>query len=75
MPFDKRKSDSMTENEKSFEENLNDLENIVISLEQGDLSLEDAMSNYENGVNLTKLLNQKIENSKLKIKEMGNENG
>lgn len=61
--------------EKSFEETFRDLEKIVVSLERGDLSLEDAMQQYENGIKMTNILNKKIETSKLKIKEMGSENG
>lgn len=61
--------------EKSFEETLRDLENIVVSLERGDLSLENAISQYENGIKVTNLLNKKIETSRLKIKEMANVNG
>lgn len=65
----------MAENEKNFEETLMDLENVVNLLERGDLSLEEAMQKYEDGVMLTKTLNQKIKTSKLKIKELKENNG
>lgn len=61
--------------EKNFEQTLGDLENIVSILERGELSLEESMQKYEEGVNLTRLLNKKIKNSKLKIKELKENNG
>ncbi len=38
--------------EKKFEEAMEKLENIVQDLESGDLSLEDSLKNFEEGMNL-----------------------
>lgn len=65
----------MSEQEKSFEQTLMDLENIVNLLERGELSLEESMQRYEDGVKLTQTLNQKIKTSKLKIRELKENNG
>ncbi|KEY48473.1 exodeoxyribonuclease VII small subunit [Streptococcus equinus] len=44
---------------KTFEENLQDLEAIVTKLENGDVALEDAISEFQKGMILSKEL-QKI---------------
>ena len=48
--------------EKSFEENIENLENIVTELEKGDLNLDDAMKKFEEGMkisrNCTKILDE-----------------
>lgn len=53
-----------------FEHNLIELEGLVRVLEKGELSLEESIITYEMGVNLTKQLNQKINDSKKKLKEL-----
>ena len=40
--------------EAGFEEKLSQLEDIVSTLEQGNISLEDIMKNYSNGMELSK---------------------
>lgn len=67
-------NDNMQNEGKNFEQSLADLQNIVNMLEHGDLSLEESMQKYEMGVNLTNSLNQKIANSKLKVKELRGNN-
>ena len=61
--------------EKTFEENLKDLETIVKSLENPSISLEDAVKNYTNGIELSKLcydiLNKSEELVTLKMTESG----
>lgn len=53
---------SMTSKKPTFESQLANLEAIVDNLEQGELSLEESLSQYEKGVKLTRkcqeLLNQ-----------------
>ncbi len=53
--------------EKKFEESLEELENIVEQLETGELSLEDSLAAFENGVRLVKLCNQKLSEVEKKI--------
>lgn len=65
----------MSNQEKSFEQTLDELKAVVNQLERGDLSLEDAMERYTNGITLARNLNGKIKESKLKIKELQENNG
>lgn len=55
------------ENEKTFEENLKELETIVAELEKGELSLEDAISKFEKGIKVSKECNSKLEDAEKKI--------
>lgn len=58
----------------SFEDTLKNLEEIVERLEKGELSLEEAMEQYEKGVKLTAGLNRKLKEAKLKIEELKGSN-
>ena len=42
--------------EKKFEENLADLESIVQKLESGDVALEEALTEFQKGMKLSKAL-------------------
>jgi exodeoxyribonuclease VII small subunit len=53
--------------ETSFEEALENLEQIVKRLESGDLSLEDALTLFEEGVALTRVCSQRLEAAEKKI--------
>ena len=55
------------ENEKTFEENLKELETIVAELERGDLSLEDSISKFEKGIKVSKECNNKLEDAEKRI--------
>ncbi len=46
--------------EKSFEENLKTLEEIVQKLEGGDVPLEEALTEFQKGVALTKALQKTL---------------
>jgi len=46
--------------QKKFEEALAELEGVVERLESGDLSLEDSLAAFEEGVKLVKYCNQKL---------------
>ncbi len=47
----------------NFENTLIELENVVNRLEQGDLPLDDALSQFEQGVNLAKQAQEKLANA------------
>lgn len=47
----------------TFEENMQKLEQIVNELEQGDIPLEKALSEFQNGVSLTKYLQATLKNA------------
>lgn len=53
--------------EIKFEEALKKLEKIVEDLEKGDLSLDEALKKYQEGIELSRLCNQRLENAKKKI--------
>ena len=53
--------------EKRFEIALAELEKLVEQLESGDLSLEDSLTAFEQGVGLVKYCNQKLTDVEKKI--------
>jgi exodeoxyribonuclease VII small subunit len=60
-----RRSKEMAE--IKFEEALKKLEKIVEDLENGDLSLDEALKKYQEGVELSRICTQRLENAKKKI--------
>tara|TARA_B110000090_G_scaffold192613_1_gene226201 strand:- start:589 stop:849 length:261 start_codon:yes stop_codon:yes gene_type:complete len=59
----------------SFEESLNELDSIVQSLEQGELSLESSMALFERGLNLSQVSQSKLQDAEQKIKILLKKNG
>ncbi|MBI4528866.1 MAG: exodeoxyribonuclease VII small subunit [Deltaproteobacteria bacterium] len=53
--------------QKKFEEALEELESIVERLESGELSLEDSLAVFSEGVSLVKFCNQKLNEVEKKI--------
>lgn len=51
----------------SFEETIKELEKIATELENGDLSLEDSVSKFEEGMKLSKQCNDLLENAEKRI--------
>lgn len=47
--------------EKKFEENLADLESIVQKLESGDVALEEALTEFQKGMKLSKALQDTLD--------------
>ena len=59
-----------------FEEGIKRLEEIVEKLEKGDLLLEDSLKLFEEGIKLTRLLNQKLNETEKKVEMLiKDENG
>lgn len=60
------------ENEKtlSFEEAMEQLETIVDRLEEGDVPLEEAISIYKNGMELSKLCHEKLKGVEEQLTEI-----
>lgn len=54
--------------ELSFKEASIELEQVVRSLESGDLELEDALARYARGVELLKSLRERLANAEQKVK-------
>ena len=53
--------------EKSVEENMEQLENIVTELEKGELNLEESVKKFEQGINISKKCNDILEKAEKKI--------
>jgi exodeoxyribonuclease VII small subunit len=53
--------------EIKFEEAIKKLEKIVEDLEKGELSLDEALKKYQEGMEMARLCNQRLENAKKKI--------
>jgi len=53
--------------EIKFEEALKKLEKIVEDLEKGDLSLDEALKKYQDGIELSRLCAQRLESAKKKV--------
>lgn len=66
---------SKTQSKKSgtFEHSLKRLEEIVDKLEQGEVSLDEAIVIYEEGVQLSKECLDKLTNAELKLKKLSKE--
>ena len=53
--------------EMKFEDALKRLEKIVEDLEKGDLSLDEALKKYQEGIGLSRICTQRLDNAKKKI--------
>jgi len=53
--------------EMKFEDGLKKLEKIVKDLEDGNLSLDDSLEKYEEGIRLSKMCAKKLEVAKKKV--------
>jgi len=53
--------------EEKFEKALNRLEGIVSKLEGGDLDLEDSLKLFEEGIRLSRLCSQKLDEAERKV--------
>jgi exodeoxyribonuclease VII small subunit len=59
----------------SFEQSMQELETIVSKMEQGDLPLEDALQNFERGILLARLSQQKLKDAEQKVQILMSQNG
>nr|WP_283107810.1 exodeoxyribonuclease VII small subunit [Shewanella basaltis] len=58
----------------SFEQSLAELETIVAHLEQGEVSLDDALKQFERGITLVRQSQTKLEQAQQKVSILLNEN-
>ena len=65
----------MAKNGKSFETALRRLEEIVETLESGDLSLEESIGIFEEGVGLTRTCSRQLEEAEQKVSTLLAETG
>lgn len=57
----------------SFEQALNELEHIVTHLESGDLALEEALNEFERGVQLARLGQQTLQQAEQRVQILLND--
>jgi exodeoxyribonuclease VII small subunit len=60
----------MAESQRTFEENLEELEQVVASLEQGDLPLDEAIKLFQRGMELTKACGERLTAAEEKIQKL-----
>ncbi|MDF2178026.1 exodeoxyribonuclease VII small subunit [Aliiglaciecola sp. CAU 1673] len=61
--------------ELSFEAALAELEGIVSKMEQGDLPLEEALQQFERGIQLTKISQAKLQQAQQKVQVLMEQQG
>ena len=59
----------------NFERSLQELEALVEKMEQGDLSLEDSLSHFERGVQLSRTCQQALREAEQKVEILMQKNG
>ena len=59
----------------NFESSLQELETLVEKMEQGDLSLEDSLSHFERGVQLSRTCQQALKEAEQKVEILMQKNG
>ncbi|MGZ8136109.1 MAG: exodeoxyribonuclease VII small subunit [Methylococcaceae bacterium] len=58
-----------------FEDALAELEQLVSQLEQGDISLEESLKSFEQGVNLTRTCQKALQAAEQKVQILTEKNG
>ena len=61
--------------EKTFEQSLAELEDIVAKLESGDLALEDSLELFEKGIKLSRECRSRLTNAERRIEILLKEGG
>jgi len=59
----------------NFEHSLQELETLVEKMEQGDLSLEESLSHFERGVQLSRTCQQALKEAEQKVEVLMQKNG
>ena len=65
----------MPAKEKTFEENLQELQDVVNNLEQGDIPLEKALSEFQKGIQLSSQLQDTLKNAEKTLTKVMKDNG
>lgn len=65
----------MTDQEKNFEESLKDLETIVQKLEEGDVPLEKALDQFQQGIKISRRLKKELQQADEFLVKIVNEDG
>ena len=54
----------------NFEQQLSELEALVTHMENGDISLEDSLKSFEQGIKLARSCQQSLQQAELKVKQL-----
>lgn len=65
----------MEKKEKSFEESLKELEELVNHLENGEIALDEAITKYTEAMKLSKICSEKLKNAEEAINKIVKEDG
>ena len=65
----------MADENRSFEDNLKELEEIVEKLEKGDVPLDDAIEEFKKAMDLVKACDDKLKDAQDTIAKIVNDNG
>ena len=60
----------MNENNKSFEQNMARLEQIVRAMERGDVALEESLKLFQEGTELVRSCNKLLDDAQLQVKKI-----
>jgi len=71
----RRENLEVNEEEENFESALKKLEEIVRSLEEGNLSLSESLEKFEEGVRLSKFCEEKLNEAEKKIQKLVEKDG
>jgi exodeoxyribonuclease VII small subunit len=66
----RKKAESLT-----FEQSMQELEQLVNNMELGDLPLEDALKSFERGIQLARHSQQQLKDAEQKIQVLTSQNG
>ncbi|WP_158967459.1 exodeoxyribonuclease VII small subunit [Paraglaciecola sp. L3A3] len=66
----RKKAESLT-----FEESMQELEELVSSMEQGELPLEQALKNFERGITLARHSQKQLKDAEQKVQILTSQNG
>ena len=58
----------MNQNNKTFEENMQRLEQIVRAMERGDVALEESLKLFQEGTDLVRSCGKLLDNAELQVK-------
>ena len=61
-----------TEPDPNFEETLAELEKLIANLEEGDLSLDESLSGFKHGIELTRQCQETLDNAQQTVELLTN---
>lgn len=65
----------MTKEEKNFDDSLKELEDIVANLEQGDVPLEEALDQFQEGIKISRSLKKTLNDADQLLTKIVDEEG